>query len=238
MKRKIRIPVRFDQPGLRLDMPGLRFDQEFIEIDANMIQIVLNLDRLSDTDLIADVRTKALGLTNHAADFTGIDPDAAGLTAAALLFEGKVSANDTLQQEALQSTKNLRDDRAILEGVYKASAGWAELNVSAEKAGTVFTLKRAATTTTSIGQVRNLSASFGDEPGEVHLAWNPEDKAQSYEIERKGPGGEWTHAKTIGKSSVDLKGLTSGMLNQFRVRAIGPNELEGPWSATAEHMAP
>ena len=122
--------------------------------------------------------------------------------------------------------------------MYKASAGWAELNVSAEKAGTVFTLKRAATTTTSIGQVRNLSASFGDEPVEVHLAWNPEDKAKSYEIQRKAPGGEWTHTKTIGKSSVDIKGLTSGTLYQFRVRAIGPNELEGAWSDIAEHMAP
>ena len=27
-------------------------------------------------------------------------------------------------------------------------------------------------------------------------------------------------------------------LCQFRVRAIGPNNLEGPWSDPAEHMAP
>jgi chitodextrinase len=237
MKRKIRIPVRFDQPGLTFDMPGLRFDQEFIEIEANMIQIVLNLQNLNDTDLIGDVRTSALGLTNHAADFTGITPSAADLTAAALTFENEVSANGLKQQEALQSTKRLHDARALLEGMYRAAAGWTEHHVPEEKAGNVWTLKRAATTTTSIGQVRNLSASFGDEPGEVHLAWNPEDKAKSYEIQRKGPGGEWTHAKTIGKSSVDIKGLTSGTLYQFRVHAIGPNELEGAWSDLAEHMA-
>jgi hypothetical protein len=238
MKRKKRIPVRFDEPGLTWDMPGLHFDQEFIEIEIEMIQIVLNLDRLSDTDLIGDVRAKALGLNNHAADFTGIEPSAADLTAAALTFEGVVSANDTLQQQALQSTKDKNAARAILEGAITAAKGWTEHNVSAEKAGNVWTLKRAATTTTSIGQVGNLAASFGDEPGEVHLAWNPEDKAKSYEIQRKAPGGEWTHAKTIGKSQVDIKGLTSGTLYQFRVRAIGPNELEGAWSDLAEHMAP
>lgn len=238
MKRKKRIPVRFDEPGLRFDMPGLRFDQEFIEIEIDMFQIVLNLSRLNDADLIQKVRDTAQGLTTHAADFTGIAPSATDLTAAATTFQGVVTANNTKQQEALNSTTMKNEARAILEGTITAAGSWTETNVTDEtKAGNVWTLKRAATTTTSIAQVGNLTASFGDEPGEVHLGWNPVDKAKSYEIQCKLPGGEWIHAKTIGKSSADIKNLTRGMLYQFRVRAIGPNDLEGPWSDIAEQMA-
>jgi len=240
MKRKKRIPVRWDQPGLHYDMEGLHYDQEFIEIEIDMIQIVLDLKNRSDTEVIQDVKDAAKALTEHAADFTGIDPSAADLTAAAGVFGDVLSANNTLQQAATNSTKTKNDARAVLEGTIMAAAAWTVANVTdATKAGNVWTLKHDRTATTSIDKVGNLQASFGDEPGDIHLAWNPPDKAQGYEIECKLAGGTWQHARSVGrKSNTDIHGLQSGQVYQFRVRALGPNDLQGPWSDIAEHMVP
>jgi len=83
-----------------------------------------------------------------------------------------------------------------------------------------------------------LNATFGDKPSEVDLGWDPVDAAKSYEIQTKLPGADWTHARTVGKSSGTVKGLPSAQVVQFRVRAIGPNDLEGPWSDAAEHLVP
>src|SRR5580765_4407426 len=92
--------------------------------------------------------------------------------------------------------------RAVLEGTITAAGSWTEANVDdATAAGNVWTLKRERTVTTSIGQVVNLQPSFGDDGGEIHLAWNPVDKAQGYEIQRKLAGGTWAHAKSVGRKS-------------------------------------
>ena len=240
MKRKKRIPARWDEPALHYDMEGLHWDQEFIEIEIDMFQIVLDLKNRSDTEVTQDVKDAAKAITEHSADFEGIKPSPADLLAAAGVFGEIVSDNNTLQQEALNSTKNKNDGRTVLEGVLIAAAAWTVANVTeAAKAGNVWTLKRDRTATTSIDQVGNLQASFGDQPGETHLAWNPADNAQGYEIESKLAGGTWQHARSVGKkSNTDIQGQQSGQVIQYRVRALGPNDLQGPWSDIAEHMVP
>ena len=243
VKRKpqtIRIPVRFDDPRIHYDMPGLRFDSEFVEITVNpMSQIVLNLASLTDDQVAQFARDLGAGLTTNAADFTGITPTAADLTAAGNLFGTQISENADAQQAAIASTVMKNDGRTVCEGVIRAAAGWTENNVTDPMTvSKVFTLQKAATPTTSIGQVMSLNATFGDKPSEVDLGWDPVAAAKSYEIQTKLPGADWTHARTVGKSSGTVKGLPSAQVVQFRVRAIGPNDLEGPWSDAAEHLVP
>ena len=105
----------------------------------------------------------------------------------------------------------------------------------------VYTLKKGPTPTTSMAQVQNLALSFGDNPGELDAMWKPDRLARSYALECRyvnQPGSAFVHAKVSSKSSTTLTGLTSGQAVQIRVRAIGPNELVGPWSDIAEHMVP
>lgn len=83
-----------------------------------------------------------------------------------------------------------------------------------------------------------FAASFGDNAGELDLLWEPVAKARSYEIQTKLPAGTWQHTKTTARSKTTLTNLPSAQTIQIRVRAIGPNELEGAWSDIAEHLVP
>ena len=102
----------------------------------------------------------------------------------------------------------------------------------------IFKLKSAPQPTTSMAKVITVKVTFGDKTTELDLIWPPVPKAHSYELQTKVLGGAWTHAKVSGSSSTTLKGLPTGTLVQIRIRAIGPNDLEGEWSDPIEHLVP
>lgn len=119
----------------------------------------------------------------------------------------------------------------------KTSAGVAAIILSA-----AFDVQADGTTTTSITKPENAAATMGDNPGEVDMGCDAVRKAMSYvyevrehsDVEAPGP---WGGAKVATRSSVTFSGLVSGKKYSFRIRALGPNELESPWSTEVTCMA-
>ena len=106
-----------------------------------------------------------------------------------------------------------------------------------------FGVQADATPTTSMEKPYDVYATMGDNPGEIDLSCHAVPKTKSYIIEMRqhsdtAAPGPWTQAKISGRSSATLTGLTSGTKYAFRIRALGPNDLESPWSEEVICMAP
>ncbi len=230
-------------PGLLWNAPGLTWNgNTSTPIKTTMPKIVLNLNGLTDTEVLTLADKIATGLTANAADFPQPDPTPAQISAA------RTAANTALTDAKLKDDASkaayLTKDATFsaLELLLTNSASWAERKIADPvKLQKVFDLKKTATPTGAIAQTQGLAITFGDNPGELDLIWQPDPKARSYEIQSRylpQPGADWAHAKTSTKSKVTLTGLNSGKTAQLRVRTIGPKDLEGPWSDLAEHLVP
>ena len=106
-----------------------------------------------------------------------------------------------------------------------------------------FEVQAGATPTTSMEKPCNVSATMGDNPGEIDLSCHAVPKTKSYIMEMRlhsdtAAPGPWTQAKISGRSTATISGLTSGLKYAFRIRALGPNDLKSPWSDEAICMAP
>ncbi|MES2706461.1 MAG: fibronectin type III domain-containing protein [Verrucomicrobiota bacterium] len=106
-----------------------------------------------------------------------------------------------------------------------------------------FTLRSAPTATTSLAAPDQVTATMGDAPGEIDLSWHRVPKARTYVVEMRNHSdtaapGPWSQAKLSTRSSTTITGLGSGQRYAFRIRAIGPHDLESPWSGEAGCMAP
>ena len=153
----------------------------------------------------------------------------------------------TAAEVALQTLRAERDEmREVLEknlngrGTYVETASDGELSKIVSAA---FEVQAEGSPTTQILKPEGISASMGDEEGEIDVSCHAVPKAKSYIIEMRDHSdtaapGTWGSPKFSGRSSTTITGLTSGKKYAFRIRAIGPNNLESPWSDEAICMAP
>ncbi len=155
-------------------------------------------------------------------------------------LEESITTATTQAIEAVNATAAKDDLRASGIALLNAAASWAEDNVKVPlKLSKVYTLQATATPTTSIAQFTDLAISFGDGPGELDTMWKSVDRAMSYELQwRLAAAGTWTLAKTANKSRTRLIDLPSAPCIQIRARALGPNDIQGPWSDPGEHLVP
>lgn len=233
-------PLLWNQTGLTWTRT-LRWNGRNIPTTTRMSKIVLNLDRLTDGDVADLLRAKALTLTEHPTDFPTPKPTPAELTTAAGAIDGAITTAETKAQEAKAATS--AKDTIVEAGreALRDLARYAEdKKLPAETVELLFNLKRPPTPTTSIDRVLGLAATFGDKAGEIDLTWEPVEKARNYQVEWRlaGTSGAWTLGKLPSASSLTLKDLPSGQRVEIRVRALGPKELEGEWSDSAEHLVP
>ena len=138
--------------------------------------------------------------------------------------------------------KVLRADKAalrkVLEGHLVARGDYvdsAALGDAAKIQSAGFEVQAEGTPTTSLPQPQNCTATAGDDEGEGDVACNAVPRAKSYIIECRihednAPPGEWQHVKVSSRSSTTVSGLIPGKKYAFRMKAVGPNEVESPWS--------
>lgn len=90
------------------------------------------------------------------------------------------------------------------------------------------------------GQVEDLSASAGDERGEIDLDWEPVPGASGYEVEvaydllGEGP---WEQCGATTKSKITIGKLAGRGRLWFRVRAVSERGV-GEWSESVLRFAP
>ncbi len=231
--------LTWNAPGLTWNQPGLTWNGMAPTNKIKEMKITLGLKELTEPELIAKARQLAASMIDNSGIYATCDPTAAQINTAADAAEAGLTAQATANQAALSATTAKDALVGTLEGKLTKAASWTEDHVLvAADIELVFTLQKERETTTSIAQVLGLVATIGDYAGDVDLGWDPTAKAKSYEIQcRLATATDWTHAKVSGSSSATIKGLISGTLYHFRVRAIGPNGLEGAWSDLAEKRA-
>lgn len=90
-------------------------------------------------------------------------------------------------------------------------------------------------------QVLNLSATEGDNEGEVDLQWDNVKGAQGYALQQTldpNDPSKWENLPGVGRTSkTTIRNLTSGTRYWFRVRAVRGNDTGG-WSDPAMKIAP
>jgi hypothetical protein len=92
----------------------------------------------------------------------------------------------------------------------------------------------------SAGDLEELSASAGDDPGEIDLAWDPVPGASGYEVEiayditGEGP---WEQSGATNKSKITIPQLNNRTRYWFRVRAVNDRGA-GDWSPPVMKFAP
>lgn len=90
------------------------------------------------------------------------------------------------------------------------------------------------------GDVEVLTASAGDEPGEIDLAWDPAPRASGYEVELAHDLQDeepWEQIGATTKSKITIEKLSKHTAYWFRVRAVNDRGA-GDWSEPVMKMAP
>lgn len=121
--------------------------------------------------------------------------------------------------------------------------GRTSLGDAAQILSAAFEIQADPSATTSIAKPMNVTAGMGLNPGQIDVGCDAVYRASTYIYEMRehsdiAAPGPWGGAKVGTRSSMSFTGLVSGQKYSFRVRALGPNQLESPWSDEKVCMAP
>ena len=235
--------ANYDTPGLTYDS-GVFYDDLLMPLTPRkpMAKVKLNLDRLSDGQLILkakDIKTKLTGNAN----FPTTTPTLANYGTLITSAEAGLSASDAANATAKQMTteKNtvidaLRRGTAQLGTFVEAASGGDPAKI--QSAG--MDVKATSTPIGTPGQVQDFALSAGDHDGELDAQWSPVNGAKSYELETSPDPvtlTSWGNKQSTTKSKLTITGLTSGTRAWSRVRAIGAAG-PGNWSDPATKIVP
>jgi len=235
-----------ETPVIRMDEGWFMNDNSGPQLRKNkMAQVILNLNHISDQDLIADAKKYKTALTGNA-NFPNPNPTLAAYGTLITTAETDLAAFNVAQAAAQAATitkdasiKALHDGTVTLgASVQSTSNGDPAIIATADMA-----VKAAATPVGMLAQVQNLSLSAGDNPGEVDAHWNPVKGRKLYDVWlcTGDPAVEanWKHLQTPGASKVTLAGLPSGTRVWIRVRANASDvSNNGPFSQPATIIVP
>lgn len=209
-----------------------------------MSKVKLELQSKTDPELRAlATKHEAAMLANP--NFLTPTPDAMNFGATAGNFASKLDAISAMQTalKKLYAEKDML--RPELEGSLSIRGSYVDTASGGDEAKILssgFDVQSAATPTTSMPAPERAVATIGDDAGEVDLGCDAVPKAKSYICEYREQSetaapGPWTVGKVFSRSSGTISGLVSGRKYAFRMRALGPNDLESPWSDEAVCMA-
>ena len=208
-----------------------------------MSKIILNLTKLSRADKVSLVNTIAAKAA-QVAGFPNPNPKQTELLAARDNAVAQASARDA-QEAALKSANaDLQVADRRLDEALSAHARQTEEVTGGDGAQIALLGYTLAGTPQPVGPMpkpESVTATVGDNDGQIDGAWNRVYGAKSYEVQSSPDpivdNNGWVHALTATRSSVTLSGLPSGKKRWLRVRAIGAQG-PGPWSDPACCMVP
>ena len=203
----------------------------------------LDLQGKSAQDKVKFMNDIVTQMTGNAT-FTTPNPTLAAITTAAGDLDAAISAQTIAQQNAKTATTLVANKESAAEELLNGLADYVWTTSKGDEAkiqSAGMSLRAAKTPTTSLDAPQNLAITVGDNDGALDVHWDPVAKAKNYEIQTSDDpptGTSWAYAKTTTKSSTTVSGLTSGAKKWLRVRALGPKELQGPWSDPAVKRVP
>jgi len=207
-----------------------------------MPKVKLNLRNLTIPEKIARARQIVGAMTGNA-NFTTPHPTLAEVTTAADALETAANAAQAARLEArrLTGARDTQEDELVqlitqLGGYVESVAGGDEAKIMSAGLET----RAAATPDNSAPAApETLTATTGNQEGEIELSWDAVRGARSYVVERATDpqAGPWTASGVAPRSSLLIEGLESGKRYHFRVAAVTLNG-QSPWSNHAVKVAP
>ena len=235
--------ANYDTPGLTYDS-GVFYDAVSVPQlpRKNMAKVKLNLDRLSDVQLILkskDIKTKLTGNVNFPTTTPSLVDYGVLITAAETGLAASDAANATAKQKTTEKNTvmdALRRGTAQLGTSVEATSGGDAAKI--QSAG--MDVKATSTPIGTPAQVQDFALSAGDHDGELDAQWSPVNGAKSYELETSPDPitlTSWGNKQATTKSKLTITGLTSGTRVWARVRALGAAG-PGNWSDPATKIVP
>ena len=207
-----------------------------------MGKIKLNLRGMSVTDKVQYVRQIIAAMTGNA-NFPTPEPPLADITTAVNGLETAFNAANTARQNAVSLTSAMDDEEQALNALVMKLANYVENKSDGDEAkiqSAGMSVKSKPAPIGSLPAPDNFLATAGDNEGEAYLSCKPVHGANSYTAryckDPITPEG-WKPAGISTKSSMIVKGLTSGDKYWFQVAAVGAAG-QGPWSDPATKYAP
>jgi hypothetical protein len=236
----------YDAPGVTYGSPGI-FHDGFVPPQIirsrKMSKVKIgwhDLNQDEQLNFADNVKTSLTGNPNFPSLAAQIAPLSAKIAAARAL---KIDL-EKARTAALTATEAFNEALAGLGEVITDLGGDVEKisdgDATKIKSGG-YQVRADGTATTELDRIENLSASQGDDSGEVDLHWDRDDGAKSYEIQQSVDpitANSWTHADVVSGSKATLGGLTSGAKMWFRVRSVGPKKIKGAWSDPVFKVVP
>lgn len=209
-----------------------------------MSKVKLGLDEKDDDQLVLFAQTHAGAMVGNA-NFTTPSPTDVVFDGSVTALEDRLATIATKEAELASLVAGLPALRAAVATNLNLRASYVELTSLgvAEKILTAaFEVQGDGTPTTSLPQPLSLVAKIGANAGEINLSCAAVSRAKSYvwecRVHDEGEvPGPWTPCKFSSGSKATATGLISGKKYAFRVRALGPNDIESPWSDEAISMA-
>ena len=208
---------------------------------ANQIKLDLQGKNVPDKiQFLRDVVTQMTGNANYPTP----DPALTVITAKANALESALGAQAIAQQAAKTATTNLETAEKLADAAISSLSNhvWEKSGGDEAKIqGAGMTLRAPKTPTTSLPAPQGLTATAGDEEGELDLVWEPVPKSKGYEVQTSPDpvtSTSWEYAETSTASKTSLTGLPSGSKIWVRVRALGPKKIKSPWSDPAVKRVP
>ena len=211
----------------------------------DMAKVKLELQDKNDGALRDFAINHKMAMTGNL-NFPTPTPDAAIFDAALSAYSDKL--DDIAEAEIELQTQRSEEDalRVTLDANLTGRGSYVDLaftGIEAKILSAGFQVQAAASPTNSMPVPTGVVSSMGDNEGEIDVSCDAVPKTNTYVIECRehsetAAPGTWQQAKLSSRSSTSVTGLTSGKKYAFRFRALGPNDLESPWSGETVCMAP
>lgn len=207
-----------------------------------MAKVKLSLQSLTIPQKIQFIRQVVTSMTGNA-NFATPAPALLAITAIVDALEAAFNVAQAARLTAKQKTELQNTAEQQADALLTQLAAYVE-NITGGDAAKIqsggMETRADATPVGALPAPQNLSATAGDQDGEIDLDWDNIRGAKSYVMEKSVDpitATSWQPAGIVTKSKGTVSGLISGTKYWFRVAAIGTDG-QGPWSDPATKIAP
>ena len=191
-----------------------------------MSNVKLDIDQLNAVDLAARTKTIVGAMASHAANFPTPNPTLTNLDAAADDVLGLYTLQKQKEAAAVSATQDTETAMTTLRDMLRDEGRYVQ-TASGGVAATILNagleVEKDREPAPAVPAPGGLNGSYGDDPGEIDLQWDPLPSRRYYTIEvADAVGGPWRHVGNATKSKFTVTGLLSGQLYFLRVRGENP----------------
>jgi hypothetical protein len=207
-----------------------------------MSKAKLNLKKKNDVGILT-LSSDHIAKMDKNPNFVSPDPAVPDYQALHDTYDAALTDSVAASKTAKEKTAAKDIARAALEGGLTARCAYVNNKSKGDKSvqlSSGFDTTSPATPPSLLPAVQNLSATAGDNPGELDYQWDPLAGRRTFQVETSPDPmtpTSFTRQKSVTKSKTTVPGLPTGTRVWGRVRGVNPAG-EGAWSNPVAKIVP